>query len=99
MKEIHLVVGGKNLIAEVSAFNNKQHAAITPICLAIGIDAYTQGRKLKANPQFTPQHMLAPSAGGHQETIMLPLEEVASIGGKFMAVARGTKKMRNDLKH
>lgn len=57
-------------------FSNKQHVAIAPICQAIGLDSYTQGRKIRANPQFSPQLMLAPSSGGMQETLMLPVEEV-----------------------
>lgn len=77
MKQIELNVGGKNLIAEVSAFNDKQHVAIAPICEAIGIDTYTQGKKLKNNPQFMPQHILGHDAlGREKEMLMLPVEEV-----------------------
>lgn len=76
MKKIKLLVGGKDLLVEVSAFNNKQHVAITPICEAIGIRPHGQAARLQNNPQFSPTLICAPSNGGAQEMLMLPLEEV-----------------------
>lgn len=77
MKQIELQVGGKNLIADVSAFNNKQHVAITPICEAIGIASNKQSHRLQGNPQFNPNLMVGVGADGRKrELLMLPLEEV-----------------------
>lgn len=76
MNQIKLVVGGRNIIAEVSAFNNKQHVAIAPICEAIGIMTHGQNEKLKKSPQFSPTVICVPSAGGMQNSVCLPIEEV-----------------------
>jgi hypothetical protein len=77
VKQIQLVIDDRNVIAEVSAFNNKQHVEITPICAAVGIAAFSQRRRLQSNPQFNPHHMMGVGADGKQrEMLMLPVEEV-----------------------
>lgn len=76
MNKIELKINGKNLIADLAVYNNKQCVAITPICDAIGIAANMQRKKLQNNPQFTAYVNISPSTGGHQDTLMLPVEEV-----------------------
>ena len=76
MNQIKLVINGKDLIAEIASYGNKQHVAITPICEAIGIAANMQRKKLQESPQFTGYVSISPSSKGPQETLMLPVEEV-----------------------
>lgn len=51
------------------------HVALRPICDALGIDWEAQRQRIKRNPVLTEGAcvMKAPSAGGEQETLTLPL--------------------------
>ena len=77
MNQIKLVINGKDLIAEIASYGNKQHVAITPICEAIGIAPNKQRERLQDVPQFNPYHMVWVASDGKQrEMLMLPVEEV-----------------------
>jgi len=76
MKNINLVINGKDLLVDVYSKDNKEMVAITPICQAIGIRPHMQAARLFKNSQFGPSHMSAPSAGGPQDMVFLPVEEV-----------------------
>jgi hypothetical protein len=70
------MIDGKNIITELYTLDNKAHVLITPICEALGIRQHGQATRLKADPQFSPTDICAPSNGGNQTYVSLPVEEV-----------------------
>lgn len=75
-KQLTINVGNKPLSTNVFTKDGKEYVCITPICEAIGVAPNRQAARLSRNPQFSPDHMVAPSQGGQQTFICLPIEEV-----------------------
>jgi len=81
MKQIKLMINGKDLLVDVYSKDNKEMVAITPICQAIGIMPHKQVERLEKIEQFNPTHMGGIRSNGREhDMVFLPVEEVGIWG-------------------
>lgn len=78
MKQIGISYQKWNLVAWLNEQDGNAWIAVAPICDAIGIASWRQQQKIKEDPRFSSQHMLATGADGKQyEMLCIPAMQVS----------------------
>ena len=77
IRHIPLIVGGRDIMADIANTPEGMMVAIRGICEAIGVAAHRQQERIQSDPRFNWQHMLSVAEDGKtREMLCLPVEQV-----------------------